>query len=142
MSTYYERNKEKIKEKQKLRYRADSEYREQQKKRVADYKKRKSRERKELKELQRVERKVWRNFKIDGKIILCCRIGHLAEALNRTVQTIRLWEDKGLFPKSIRYKNHRYYTQPHYYMIIRVWKDSKGNLQKFFTDVFKHWNDV
>jgi hypothetical protein len=35
---------------------------------------------------------------VEGRVIRCCTIGELAQALNRSVHTIRRWERIGLLP--------------------------------------------
>jgi hypothetical protein len=37
---------------------------------------------------------------VDGRVIECCTIGELAEALQRSVHTVRAWERRGLLPGS------------------------------------------
>lgn len=38
------------------------------------------------------------SVRVDGKVIECCTIGELAEALHRSVHTVRAWERRGLLP--------------------------------------------
>jgi hypothetical protein len=141
-ANYYARHAEKLKERFKKRYKTDPEFRADHIAKVAQYKKRKAREKKELKERTQTERKIWRTFKVNGVDTPCCRLGHLALSLERSVQTIRLWEDDNRFPKSIRYKNQRYYTKGQYDYVLSAWSRSRGNLEKFFADVTTNWNNI
>lgn len=138
---YYERNAEKLRERFKRRYRSDPEFRKAHQERVRAYKKKRSKEKGRIK-TSTTERKTWRIFNVSGTKVECCRIGHLAVHLGRSVQTVRLWEKEGTFPKSIIYKGHRYYTRPHFDMILRMWNRHNEDLQKFFVEVRTQWNII
>lgn len=146
MSTYYERNKEKIKEKQKRRYASDPLFREEHKKKVVNYNKRRAQEKKELKsKLPPNYKKAWKKFNINGVITECCRIGYLGKTIGRSSQTIVKWEREGKFPKTIIYNKIRYYTKAHYDLIRLTFtkynsKEAGYNLELFFREVFEKWN--
>lgn len=144
---YYEKHKERIKARHKYLYQNDPDYRKNQKKRVAEYKKRKAEEKNRLKEKLVLERKVWRNLNVGGTITPCCKIGYLAASINRCSQTVRLWETEGKLPKTITLKGIRYYTKPHYQLIVRCFTPlikvtipTEKQLQKFFLEVRRLWN--
>ena len=142
MNGYYERNKKKIKDNFKRRYNSDPDFRQAQIDRVGAYKKKKAFERKLLKEKTKSYKKIWRKFKVKDKITACCRVGYLANSLERTTQTIRKWEKAGFLPPTIRFKTQRYYTEAHYKMILSMWnKTGNGKeLEKFFQLIMREWN--
>ena len=142
--TYYDRNAEQIKKERKQRYHNEPDFRQACLENIKTYRHRKRQERKALKEAIDIDRKVWRVFKVgkDKLPVKCCRVGYLAASIGRTAQTIRLWEKEGRFPKSIRYKDQRYYTKPHYNFILRIWRKHKDNLKQFLIEVNRGWEDV
>jgi hypothetical protein len=89
---YYEANKDKISLKRKRRYRNDLDYRELQKKRFQEYRKR---------TYVPVDKTV---FKEDGIKILA--ISHMAVAINRSIPTVRHYHEVGILP-AISYTNDR-----------------------------------
>lgn len=139
-NTYYSRNREKILKRNKLQYRADRSVRESQVEANKKYRHKKAKERKELKEKLTHDRKVWREFKVDGNLVKCCRSGYVAKCISRTTQTIRLWERKQFLPKTIRYKSHRYYTKYHHTLIISAWQKYPNDLSAFFNYINNNWN--
>jgi len=137
--TYYSRNKEKILKKRKQLYSADKYVRESQKEANKRYRRKKSLQRKELKEKLKNDRKVWKEFRIDDKLVKCCRSGYVAKSLDRTAQTIRLWERKKFLPETIRYNGHRYYTKYHHSLIVTSWQKFPNNLSAFFNNIINNW---
>lgn len=139
-ANYYKKYKDKIKAKRKKLYDSDPEFREIHKARVKAYKKKKYAEMKLVKERLKIERKVWRNLSVGGQITPCCKIGYLSASINRTTQTVRLWETEGLLPKTITLNDIRYYTKKHYQLIVRLFNQYEKNLPKFFSEVRNQWN--
>lgn len=136
---YYDKNKEEIKKKNRRRYQADPEYRQRKKDINKKYRQRLSKEKKEIKNQQLRSKRIWKTFKVNGKDQLCCRLGHLAEGIDRKSITIRLWIREGKFPDTFKYNKQRYFTQSHYNLVVRLWNEH-GNCAKFFTEVAKQWN--
>lgn len=138
---YYQRHKEKILAKRKLRYNADPEFREVHKQRVIVARKKLQERRKAQKDIIKVEKKIWRNFKVKDKVVRCCKIGYVAKSISRSSQTIRKWHLAKLLPETITYKGQRYYTENHYNMLVRFWNlYQKISLSRFFSEVSKNWN--
>lgn len=100
-SSWYERNKESLKEKRAKKYREDPEYRQAALDRAA--KQRASSPRQDVDKDQRFR-------SIDGKQVEVFRIGKVAEMIGKDEQTIRLWESRGVIPKPSAPGKHRYYT--------------------------------
>jgi hypothetical protein len=139
--SYYSRHADRIKERARRRYKSDPEYRAAHIARVQAYKKRKALERQRVRS-QNTTKEIWRQFTIGGAVVDCCRIGHLALLIQRSVQTIRLWERAGSFPKSIVFRHNRYYTRPHVEMIVRLWQRYHADLPRFFEEVRTQWNVI
>lgn len=144
MSSYYQKHKEEIKAKQKNLYHKDKEFRKLQIQRVADYKKRKAKEKKLQKEQIKLDRKVWRKVRIANVVVECCRIAFLASALGRGTKRLREWESMGKLPKTILVKGMRYYTKPHYTMIMNAWNRAEEgkNLKLFFEIIKDKWDET
>ena len=143
MSNYYSRNREKILEKTNLLYKTDPNFRALHKSRVKKYKQKKAKERKAEKLKLKYEKSIWREFDVEGVSTPCCRIGFVANKLDREVQTLRLWERKGFLPKTIRYRNQRYYTKYHYLLILYVWRlynYGEINITAFYKQVWDDWD--
>ena len=135
---YYEKNREKILAKNKLRYKADPQYREEVIKRTVASRKKRTEEVKRQKALEKADKKIWKKFQIKGKVYECCRIGHLAKLLNREVQTIKLWEKLG-FPKAITKSGQRYYTREQVNITLSAWKKHNDNIYMFVEVLQKNW---
>lgn len=125
-------------ERNKLRYQSDPEFRKSLIKRVTKYQKKKR--------LREVERDgiAWKKFtiKIKGemKAVEACRIGTIADAIGRSIQTLRIWEKSKFIPKcAFRFKGHRYYTKNQYDLFIKMWEKHKNDLNKFFVELNKNW---
>lgn len=136
---YYYRNRDKILKKLKNRYHNDEIFRESIKANIKKYVKKKSMEKKLLKEKMKQEKKIWKKFNINGAIVECCRIGFVAKQINRTSQTLRLWEKNGYINKALTYKKHRYYTRSQAELIIKAWNMYGTDLEKFFTYIRNNW---
>lgn len=140
--SYYERNKEKIKARQKNNYHNNPAFKKEHKERVKSYKKRKAQERKLQKAQIKLERKVWRKVRIDNVITECCKIAFLASAIGRGTKRIREWESAGFFPKTIKIKGLRYYTKKHFNLVTMQWSrcGNGKNLKEFFQKINENWN--
>lgn len=137
---YYYRNKEKILQRRKERYANDELFRERTKELASISNKKRSELKKLMKNSEKLRKKYWRKFKVNNEVIEFCRINYLAKNINRTTQTVRLWEKSGLLPKAIIYKNNRYYSQYQFELIIKMWeKYGEEDLYKFFNEVRKNW---
>lgn len=142
-NTYYSRNRESILVKQSLLYNTDPNFRALHKQRVKFNKQKISKERKEEKRKLKYEKSIWREFNIEGIRTPCCRVGYVAKNIDRSAQTLRLWERKGFLPKTIRYKTQRYYTKYHYLLILRMWRlfiEKKYNITIFYKKVWDNWD--
>lgn len=141
--TYYERNKERIKKRLRDLYHSDSKFREEQIRRSIESRKKRTERLKLEKQRLIIEQKKWRKLKVKDDILECCRIGTLAEALGRDIQTIRLWQKKNQFPNTITYKKHRYFTRYQYDVVLKLWKKydngNKNKLPFFFEELKKEW---
>ena len=125
------------------RYHKDPLFRKNHLEAVKKYKKRKAEERKRQKAALKIERKVWRLFSLgNNEKVKCCRITYLAATLGRTSKRLREWEQEGKLPKTIRYKNHRYYTFEHFNMIVAHWNRYKDDLSTFFAHINSDWDKV
>ncbi len=142
-TTYYQRHREKILEKQKLLYNTDKEYRKRRIELASAYQKRKAKERKLAKAKIKREKKIWKNFRMGNNIIKCCRIGYVAFSIERTSQTIRKWHKMGYLPETFKYNGIRYYTYKHYNLITTMFNryGSKNTLKLFFKKVRDNWNN-
>ena len=125
-------------EREKLRYQSDPEFRKSLIKRVTKYQKKKR-----LREADKDEI-VWKKFSIKIKNSLvpveACRIGTIAVAINRSIQTLRIWEKSKFIPNcAFRFKGHRYYTKNQYDLFVKLWEKHKNDLNKFFAELNKHW---
>lgn len=137
---YYYRNRDKILEKRKERYKNDDIFKTSVIETIKKYRQKKSEIRKKIKEKAKEKSKNWRKFKINGEIIEFCKPSYLAKSIGRTVQTIRLWEKNGFIPKSVKYRGIRYYSKYQYDLIVDLWnKYGEKNLYKFFNEVNSNW---
>lgn len=100
-SSWYERNKESLKEKRAKKYREDPEYRQAALDRAAKQRAAAPRQPADRDQRFRV---------IDGIQVEVFRIGQVAEMIGRDEQTIRLWESRAVIPKPSAPGRHRYYT--------------------------------
>lgn len=59
--------------------------------------------------------------KVNGEKVKLYYVGKLADAINRTSQTIRLWENKDIIPKAIfKSKDRRLYSKEQIETIVKV----------------------
>jgi hypothetical protein len=141
MSSYYERNREKILKKNKLRYKTDPEFRQSKINATNKYRRKVSSLKKKFKTEKKLKEKYWAVLEVQGKVQECCDIRFLSGVLNREVQTIRRWERHGNFPKTFMFKSRRFYTKKHFLMIKKYWEEyGEKNLELFFKNVTKYWN--
>lgn len=136
--THYDRNADKILSKRKKLYDSDPEYRKTIIQRTVESARKRRQKARELKLANKLDRKIWSNFQMpNGSVKKCCRVGHLANLLGRSAQTIKLWERDG-FPMTFRKANQRYYTQENVNMILSQFKKHE-NVHKFISEVQKNW---
>lgn len=141
-NNYYERNKEAIKKARRDRYENDEEFRKNSIKVSSEAVKARRQKEKALK-IAEAEKVAWKKFNIKNTgVVLCCSISFLAKNLERSVQTIRGWEYTGQLPKTFFYKRNRWYTKPHFDLIMSAWKKHKGDLSLFFSELHDKWNQV
>lgn len=100
---YYAKNRDKLSEKRRERYRTDEKYRNQVKQRAMERYLRQREERlKDLEENPQEPRVRGNNFprvmEIDGKDVLVHGVSEFASRVGRNVQTITAWEGKGVIP--------------------------------------------
>lgn len=99
--SWYERNKESMRQKRAEKYRNDPEYRQAALDRAA----------KQRASTPRTAAEKGQRFRvIDGKSVEVFRIGAVAEMIGKDEQTIRLWESRGVIPAPSAPGKHRYYT--------------------------------
>jgi adenosyl cobinamide kinase/adenosyl cobinamide phosphate guanylyltransferase len=139
--SYYERNKERIKKHNKMRYDTDPQYRQSVIDAVLKSRKKKSEIKKRLKEHKKIKAKHWAELEVNGKVQECCDVRYLSAVLNRSVLTIRRWERQGKIPPTFRHKSRRFYTKKHFLMMQKFWEDyGEKNLELFFKNVTENWN--
>lgn len=142
-SNYYEKHREEILAKRKYRYDHDEEFRKRHVEAVKKYDAKKLAERKALKKRLKEEKKIWKLFNINGVITPCCNVRYLSAHLDRKTQCIRLWEKKGLIPRTFMYKGYRYYPKYHFALMVKAWRNiyngSTHSLHLFFEAVWKDW---
>ena len=144
-NSYYQRNKEKICARKKLKYKTDPEFREAVKACTKSCVDRKAEEKRALKKVYSQEGRVWVEFRINGKVEKMCKIGFLAMKLARTPDRIKQWEKEGKMPKTFRYKNFRYYSEEQIKLILKIWRKYSHNqkqLSGFFSELRVEWNKL
>lgn len=126
---WYGRNKERLAERRKRRYREDPEYREK----ILAHKRAKGRE--ERAAIAPYVRKV-----VGKKEILLLRIGDAAERVGVTAMTLRDWEERGLIPKSAFPWKHRYYTDHQVDLLSQFVSNKDADVESASANVFATWN--
>lgn len=90
--------------------------------------------------------------KVSGRMVPVFRIGDVAEACNRSIQAIRIWEREGKIPKPSVPGGHRYYTQHQLDMLVRfaeVMDEVRYEpsvraeaIEAQSAQMFKHWKMI
>lgn len=121
------------------RYRTDPVFRENKKAANKKYRKNQQKAARILKKKQKLYKKYWRKFKVDGVIVDCCKIGYLAETLGVEAQTVRAWHNRSQIPETFKFNKARYYTEKHFRLIHSCYAEFPTERNKFFTKVTNKW---
>lgn len=98
---WYERNKDSINKKRRIKYKADSEYREQAKRSTsAAYRAKPFVSKAGASKVKMVQ----------GKSVTTCSMSEAASSIGRSMPTIRLWEARGWIPAPTVDAGKRFYT--------------------------------
>lgn len=138
--SYYQRHKEEIKAARNKRYMEDPEFKERLLRTTREANKRRAQERREMKKGQSFAAETPTTFRVqlpDGKEIVTemFTTTQLAMFLERSPRAIRLWEEKGNFPKALyrALNNNRLYTTFQVSEIVRHYKIAMSQFGKRYV---------